>query len=153
MHWVRVKNGFLRFPPIWKCIIIKGTQCRQKWWRFTITQEICLNVMLGSIEGLIKNERRCGCRGGVMSRIERSNENYKISNSSKMTKNRKRVDENDEKEGGNENDEFDEKLLSRRKWRKIARGSTKMTKFIHELKGRGQRKRRIDQNIDKSQEG
>ena len=38
---------------------------------------------------------------------------------------------------GNENDEFDEKSLSRRK---IARGSTKMTKFIHELKGRGQRK-------------
>ena len=31
-----------------------------------------------------------------MSRIERSNENDKISYSSKMTKNRKRVDENDE---------------------------------------------------------
>ena len=28
-----------------------------------------------------------------------------------------------------------------------------MTKFIRELKGRGQRKQRIDQNIDKSQEG
>ena len=42
----------------------------------------------------------------VMSRIERSNENYKISYPSKMTKNRKRVDENDV---------FDEKSLSRQK--------------------------------------